>query len=186
MAIVVLGVVQHAQLWAQGDIRDPLGVWGARVGATGDATGGSIKARIEVPAPQRAAYVHTCYSVNIARLTGLTTTETAKTRLLTNWPNISPEPGVQAYGSLFLTPWTAPVGLTSPIGGYATNYPLGPFDRFLLLYDPRSGINLPLTIAELEINDNILAETYAFEAYGYFWDRSVMDAPGGPRHPGSS
>ncbi|MGR3295936.1 MAG: hypothetical protein ACUZ8A_06880, partial [Candidatus Bathyanammoxibius sp.] len=60
-------------------------------------------------------------------------------------------------------------------------------DRFLLLYDPRQPASLGNTnILELQLAVNTDLATYSFEAYGYYWDRSVMQTPGGPRHPGSS
>jgi len=185
MSIIAVGSVFESQLWPQGDARDPLGVWGLRVPVTGDASGGSIKVEVQVPAAKRAAFVYTCYSVNIAKLAGLVATESAKVRLLTNWPNVDAQEGVQGYSSLFLTSWSAPLGMSSPIGGLASTSPLQPNDRFILLYDP-SPSNAVMVIVELEVNDNVLAETWSFEAYGYYWDRSVMNTPGGPRHPGAS
>lgn len=187
MAISVTGDILESQLWPQGDIRDPLGVWGSRTLVTGNGTGGSTKIAIGVPADRRAAFVYTVYSVNAAKLTGAASTETAKTRLLTNYPNIDPLPGVQGYSSAFFTSWTQPVDMTPPVGGFASVFPLGPFDRFILCFDPRQEQTLGrMEVIEIEINDNVDLETWSFEAYGYYWDRSVMNAPGGPRHPGSS
>ncbi|KKL17299.1 hypothetical protein LCGC14_2486920, partial [marine sediment metagenome] len=60
-----------------------------------------------------------------------------------------------------------------------------PNDRFILIFDPRQGAGV-LNMIELEMGVNVNTDTYAFEAYGYYWDRSVLNAPGGPRHPGSA
>lgn len=184
MAISTTIEVQPAALWPQGDVRDPLGVWGFRVGVTGDATGGSIKIVAQAPAGLRAAYVYTCYSLNCALLTGSLTGGTRlKVRLLTNWPNVDPIPGVQAYGSM-LSANMNELNVTAPRGGL-TDPVIGPADRFLLLFDPRPTGGV-LELVELELADNVDAATYSFEGYGYWWDRSVLQAPGGLRHPGST
>jgi len=52
-------VAEPAQLWPQLDIRDPLGVWGARALVTGDASGGSIKEKCQAPAERTAAFFFT-------------------------------------------------------------------------------------------------------------------------------
>ena len=185
VAITAEQSVFAAGMWPQGDIRDPLGVWGARRGITGDASGGSIKVGFLEVADRKAALVYACYSAHGAGLTGTHTDDAIKCRLLTNWPNVDPIPGVQGYGSAidglldFNTNFTAP--------NYVVNrQPLvWPNDRFMLLFDPRPSGQLA-TLVELEIASNIDLATYTFEVYGYFWDRSVLNAPGGPRHPGSS
>jgi hypothetical protein len=73
---------------------------------------------------------------------------------------------------------------TAPTGGVAGQLVL-PNDRFLLLFDPRPGAG-DLVIAEIKYSDNVDAMTTIMELYGYYWDRSVLQAPGGPRHPGAS
>ncbi len=184
MAIAVEVAVEQLNLWPQGDARDPLGVWGARLGVTGDATANAIKVGFIVPADRKAAYVYTCYSVNYSKLAGTVGVTAVKVRLLTNWPNVDPIPGVQAYGTHVSAIATGSAEFTSPLIGLDRPI-IGPADRFLLLYDPRA-IAGDMTIVEIEENDNTDGDTYSFEAYGYFWDRAVMDAPGGPRHPGSN
>jgi len=185
MAISELIEVRETQQWPQGDVRDPLGTWGARLAVTGDGSGGSVKVGFFVPAARRSAFVYTCYDVNLSKISGTVTTESAKTRLLANYPNIDPQAGIQGYNYLFFSSWSAPLAITAPIGGYATSHPLSPQSRFLLLYDPTPN-NSAMVIVELENNDNIDLAVWSFEAMGYYWDRSVMHAPGGPRHPGSS
>jgi len=179
-----VAVITNA-LWPQGDIRDPLGVWGFRHGITGDATGGSIKVGAVVPADNAGAFLFTCYSALAAILAQATTsTSVAKVRLLTNWPNVDPQLGVQAYGSAGFVDLSTVSSFTPP-EVIPTTPMIAPQDRFLLLFDPRPSGG-QITIVELEIGVNILADTYTFEGYGYYWDRSVLNAPGGPRHPGSS
>ncbi len=186
MAIATAVEVIESPQWPQHDIRDPLGVWGARVGVTGNATGSGIKVAFDVAAAKRSAYVYTCYSAQAVLLTGtVPSTKLLKIRLLTNWPNVDPIPNVQAYGSAKIVTWGASSTFSAPIA-----LPLEPLitepDRFLLLFDPRQQVTLgTMTIVELELGDNVDTDTYSFEAYGYFWDRSVMTAPAGPRHPGS-
>jgi len=184
MSIVTSAPIVSAQLFPQGDIRDPLGVWGARLGVVGDATAGSIAVTLRVPGARGAAYLYTCYSVNVSQLTGIVSGTLVSIRLLTGWPNIDEATdGVQAYGSNFTATWAAGTG-PGPIAGFQTQ-PLSPLDRFLLLFDPRPTAG-DFDVVALGLNDNTNLATYVFEGYGYFWDRSVLNAPGGPRHPGSS
>jgi len=179
-----VNLIQTA-LWQQGDIRDPLGVWGARALATGNVTLGEIKVGITVPAALRAAYIYTCYALNASVLASVGSTQmSAASRLLTNWPDVDPTAGVQGFATSRFASLFIDASFTAPRG--STNPPLvTPNDRFLLLFDPRPGTD-DLTIAEIKISPVVEDDTYAFEAYGYFWDRSVLNAPGGPRHPGSS
>lgn len=186
MAIVATAEVITAQLWPQGDIRDPLGVWGAREGVTGDATGGSIKVTLQAPAPRGAAYIYTCYDVNIAILdVAIPGSYNAKMRLLTNWPDIDPLAGVQGYSSGFTFPVNVANNATEPIGTIANEQVMSQNSRFILLFDPRPSAGV-LDIVELELNTNTDTARHSFEGYGYYWDRSVLQAPGGPRHPGSA
>jgi len=184
VAISSVGQVITSALWPQGDSRDPLGLWGMRALVTGDATGSSIKLVAQVPAADKAAYVYTVYSAIVVQLTGSVAGFTiAKLRILTNWPNVDDQPGVQAYNAVIFRTAIGSLTFTAPTKG--SPQLVTAIDRFLLLFDPRpSGDDMD--ILELEIDDNVDAATYSFEAYGYFWDRSVMQAPGGPRHPGSS
>jgi len=184
MAIVVQAPVVEAQMWPQGDIRDPLGLWGVRQAVTGDASGGSIKVLYEVTSAKRAAFVYTCYDINWSQLTGAVTGDEIKVRLLTGWPNIDPQAGVQAYGSNLIRRAGGGGNLTPPIAG-SVDFLVSPQQRLLLLFDPRPQA-IDLVIVEVEWQTNVDLATYSFEGYGYYWDRSVMDAPGGPRHPGSN
>ncbi len=184
MAIALVATVLASALWPQGDIRDPLGTWGFRLGVTGDATGGEIKVTAQAPAGLAAAYVYTCYSLNVAQLTGTLAANAIMARLLANWPNIDALAGVQGYSTALTVLQAAASVFTAPQAGY--NDPLvAPQERFILLFDPRPGVGA-LSIAELKLGINIDTDTYSFEGYGYFWDRSVLQAPGGPRHPGAS
>lgn len=185
MAIASTVDLLTTQLWPQGDIRDPLGIWGARLGITGDASGDGIKVGIQAAQPERAAFIYTIYSLNISQLTGGVLVVAMQSRILTNWPNIDPIAGVQAYSTNLLRSEDGSGNLTPPVGGPDDGLVL-PNDRFLLCFDPRPQPTTPLVIAELRVNSNVLNNTWSFEGYGYFWDRSVLNAPGGPRHPGSS
>jgi len=171
------------QMWPQGDIRDPLGTWAARLGVTGDASGGSIKVTCTVPTDERDAHVYTCYDVVWAQLTGTHSTSGFKVRLLTNWPDIDPVPGIQGFSTLNTYQQTTDAEWTAPIAGIFDNATIQPLQRFILLM-PRTGT--PLGIVEVEQGANVDLATYSFEFYGYYWDRAVLDAPGGPRHPGSN
>jgi len=186
MAIATTVDLIPTQMWPQGDIRDPLGIWGARLVVVGDASGGGVKVAIRAAAGQGAAYVYTCYdaAVNIIVQATPGTSNLTKIRLLTSWPDIDNTAGIQAYDAVHAARVESSAGFTAPLGGLTTNS-VFPNQRFLLLFDPRPS-TIALTIVELEYGDNDLNDQYVFQAYGYFWDRSVLQAPGGPRHPGAS
>lgn len=184
MAITAEIDVLAAALWPQGDIRDPLGVWGFRLGVTGDVSGGTIKVTAAAPAGLAAAYVYTCYSLQAVQTSGTATASDLKTRLLTNWPNIGTIPGVQGYATALRSQINGATDFTAPIV-VPTLTIVKEIERFILLFDPRPSAGR-LDIIELELAININLATYSFEGYGYFWDRSVLQAPGGPRHPGAS
>lgn len=172
-------------LWPQGDSRDPLGVWGGRFIATATVSDGPIKVRFAAPATIAGKYVYTCYAATIAGLT-VQTVAIGKCRLLTNWPDIDPLAGVQAFSSIKMVQIDGSATFTAPLTGALTGGALvQPSDRYLLLFDPRP-VRGAFDIVELEISDLVNTNTVAFEAYGYFWDRGVLNAPGGPRHPGSN
>jgi len=193
MALSVMGEPLESQLWPQGDIRDPLGVWAFRLGVTGDASGNPITVGIDIPAARRSAYLYTIYHAQVSQLTGVITAANIKTRILTNWPDADPDAGVFAYASNLQSRLVGSTNFNAPIAGpggsaSASAGPLiFPLDRFLLMFDPRQQESLgDMEIFQFELEVNTNAATYSFEAYGYYWDRSVMQAPGGPRHPGSS
>lgn len=186
MAVVGNTDIRVQALWPQGDIRDPLGVWGARGLLTGDGSGGSVQANFNVPAVNRDAHVYTCYGATYGQLTGAATTNATKIRLLTNWPNFSSTAGIQGYATNFFATIGTDINMSGTISGYnrtPSQGAIGNADRFILLF---TRIGTPLTIVEIEHGANTNLATYAFEVYGYYWDRSVLDAPGGPRHPGSN
>ncbi len=186
MAISTSVDVVQAALWPQGDARDPLGVWGARLGITGDASGGGIKGNFRVPADRKSAYVYTVYSLTAVQLTGTPPTgQLVKSRILTNWPDFDPLAGVQSYSTASFANLVGLANLTAPTSGAREFDLTKPNDRFLLCFDPRP-IGGALDIVEIVWSENVDLATYSFEGYGYFWDRAVMNTPGGPRHPGSS
>ena len=184
----VTGVVDvfEAQLWPQLDERGPLGIWGARAALIGDGGDDFVEVSIQVPGEHRAAFVYTCYSANASVATTVLAAValTSRCRLLTNWPNLDPTPGVQGYATNKGVETISTTQSSVPQSSIRGDL-IGPNDRFLLLFDPRQGIKTNMTIVSLEMNVNTLNELYTFEAYGYYWDRSVLNAPGGPRHPGS-
>ncbi len=145
-----------------------------------------MKATFEVSAQLRAAYLYTCYAATMVLILGTAQNANIKLRLLTNWPDIDPLADVQAFSTgIFTTGTGSDNDFTQPKSGPDINL-VGPLDRFLLLFDPRP-LNTAIQIAELEVGANTgVGVDYSAELYGYFWDRSVLNAPGGPRHPGSA
>lgn len=177
-------VVQTA-LWPQGDERDPLGVWAFRSIVIGLGVEGSVKVTAIVPSDRKSAYIYTAYAATTVPVTqAVLAGSQAKIRLLTNWPDASSPAGVTGFAKARMVNIVVNGNSSSPFGG-ADAPMIDALDRFLLLFDPRPLVD-DLEIMELELMQNILNDVYAFEGYGYYWDRSVMNAPGGPRHPGSS
>ncbi len=181
--------VVETGLWPQGDERDPLGVWGARLIVAGDASGGPIKVRAIVPQAKRRSRVYTCYAAQtvVATETAAETSTQIKCRLLTNWPDVDPvQIGAQGFATFQTSAIVDLVSATRP--DFGPSSPLvNPSDRFILLFDPGVvAADSDMEIVEMERNANVDTNDYSFEAYGYYWDRSVLNAPGGPRHPGSS
>jgi len=186
MAIAEFVDILTTALWPQGDIRDPLGVWGFRHLVTSDATSGGIKVTAQAAAGIEAAYVYTCYALTHAQLTGGQISPNIKARLLTNWPDMDTTAGVRAYATLRIAQENDGSSFTAPVAGLrASDFLVTPNERFLLLFDPRSR-NVAIDLVEMELNANVDGDTNSFEGWGYYWDRSVLQAPGGPRHPGSS
>jgi len=190
MADNVTGTVNVVEtaLWPQGDARDPLGVWGARTVLVGDASGGIIKAFIQVAQDRRRSRIYTAYSAQVSVVdASLNAATLVKLRLLTNWPDIDEvNPGVQGFGTFKYARIQVPANTTAP-GRGALDPLLNPQDRFILLFDP--GVvdaSNPMVIMEMELDANSDGADFAFEAYGYYWDRGVLSTPGGPRHPGSN
>lgn len=181
MTVTVTIPIQESAILRRRDVRDPLGIWAARGTGVGDAGGGVVLAQFVVPAARRASSVYTCYGVQVVELAIATVQATIiTTRLLTNWP-VTEVGGINGFS------------LTN--GHVADNDGIFPASsqgelitsamRYILLFDPRPGPNADVVLVEAWPNDNSLNETYVFEAWGYYWDRNVLDAPGGPRHPGS-
>jgi len=186
VAIEATSDIFTAQEWPQGDERDPLGIWGGRTTVTGDATAGDIKITFQQPQNLRAAYVYAVYAAQVAHVSGGTSGQQRfiKTRLLTNWPNVDDQVGVQGFATLSVRFMDGSANATPPLTGPQSDL-LAPNDRFVLLYDPRPGIDDVLALVEFEVSSNVLNEIIGAEIWGYYWDRSVLQAPGGPRHPGS-
>ena len=188
MSVNVTFDVVETQLWPQRDARDPLGVWAARAGATGDATGGFVRGQLQVPAERRSSHIYTILFANTVRVTGTAdTADEISCRLLTNWPNADNTVlGVQGASTYRAVGVSQQGNFTVPNAG-PRDFLIAPQERFILLFDPgvvSSGSDMVL--AEIQRNANVDATEYAFEAYGYYWDREVLSTPGGPRHPGSS
>jgi len=180
----------ETQTWPQLDKRDPLGIWGVRGAIVGDASGGKIEFTISVAADKRSAFVYNFLDINLTQVGGLTSGDAVRIRILTNWPNIDPQAGVQAYSTAVFGLIEGDNDFGDPIQVPRANGSATPFlatnQRFLLCYDPRSDQALgTLDICQMTVGNNGgVTDTYVFEAYGLYWDRSVMQAPGGPRFPG--
>jgi len=189
VAIEIVIPVIETGLWPQHDARDPLGVWGARNLVNADASGGTVTAQIAVLGARRRSRIYTCYNA-MSVVTTETVQETStgiRCRLLTNWPDVDPSSSsITGFATWSRAAVVDDGGALVPTHGPVTPL-VFPQDRFILLFDPgvvRAGTDM--VIVELSRNANVNTNVYSFEAYGYYWDRSVLNVPGGPRHPGSS
>lgn len=186
MSIVEAVAILEHQLFLQRDARDPLGIWVARHAVTGDASVGTIKVNAQVPAERAGSRIYTCYYAQVAGVSGTLITAAIKHRLLSNLPDADILPGVRGFATLTVQnndgqQWNVSSGLSAPIAG-PFHPQVTPLERFILLFgNPGQDTD----IAQLEISDNVNLAGYIFEWYGYFWDREVLYAAGGPRHPGS-
>lgn len=183
MAIVNETEILEHNIFTTRDARDPLGIWAIRVEVTGDASGGTVKARFQAPQTNR---VYTC---NMLTLSGDASAASviAKFRLLTNFPPATPAGGTAgfAYNRVFSV--TREPVLTSPSDNWGSvGNDMGDA-KHLLLFGPIPSDDGPVAIVEMENAVNTLAASYFFEGWGYYWDKiAVLNAPGGPRFPGSS
>ncbi len=190
MAIAVTVDITAASIFNPRDLRDPLGWWGARTLVTGDASAGGITVGFVVPADIAGAYVYTCYIANMGQLLASVALAATnhKVRLLTNWPNVDPQAGVQGVNAVYMSATRTDVDFTgqrSAAGNPTDNFAVDSSRRFILLFDPRPQAG-EITIVELEWGENQgVGNTYVFEVGGYFWDRQVMNTAGGLRHPGA-
>ncbi len=184
MTVSINNIIFSQGMWPQQDARDPLGVWGGRELVTADVTAGPIKVSFQPGADRAGAYLYTCYSAQIG---GLTASEAAigKIRLLTNWPDVGAPEGVQGYGSLKFFSIGGGSAFTAPFSGPVDVQVIEPAERYMLLFDPRP-VAGAFTIVELELDRAVDTRVYSFECWGYYWDREVMQTPGGPRHPGAN
>jgi len=170
-------------MWPQGDARDPLGIWGGRRIVTGDASGGGIQVRFAAAATIAGAFIFTCYNAQVSNVDA-TSIAAVRCRLLTNWPDVDAAVGVQGFATHLVRAQTGSSFFPAPLSG--PDDPLVmPSDRFILLFDPRP-VAGAFDIVSLAISENTNTVNFAFEAWGYYWDRQVLNTPGGPRHPGSS
>lgn len=141
-----------------------------------------------MPAAKRRAYIYTCYAATVAKTVGSAKTATElKVRLLTNFPDASPDQvGLQGFATLLTRTLSVETNTTDPSGGPFEPLITSP-DRYVLLFDPSAVSPLDdMDIVSMERNANEDGIQLNFEAWGYYWDRSVLNAPGGLRHPGSN
>ena len=184
MALVGLANVTQTQLWPQRDARDPLGVWGGLSVVTGDVSGAPITLFIQASSEIRAAYVYNIVSCGFQKVAGTAGAFSIRRRIITHWPDINLDPGIVAFEDIIVGITRGVDGIGDPETAGDRPWIVSPEDK-MLIFDPRSSPN-NMTIVEFAINDNENTITYRAQAYGYFWDRSVMETPGGPRFPGSS
>lgn len=183
MAIVsAVDILEH-NVFKTRDARDPLGIWAYRNIVTGDASGGSVKATANAPQTNR---VYTCLFLTISA-DDLVANEIAKFRLLTNFPPAGIAGGRAGFSFNRVVTITRTTVLTSPEDNWGSvGNDMGNSDK-LLLWGPLPVDTGSVPIVELEVQTNTLNAVYFFEAWGYYWDRvAVLEAPGGPRFPGSS
>jgi len=186
MSVVIALDAVESGVFKQQDARDPVGLWGAQGNLTGDATGGQVGARIQIPAAKRRNAVYTIYDASTANTGGATDTATAvAVRIFTGWPDINLEAGIQTHETIRFVQLEPDGGFIPPVFG--PREPLiTPNQRFMLIFTP--SVQFATTAFVMLIIDraaNVNNALYQFSAWGYYWNRDVLGVPGGPRHPGS-
>jgi len=184
MAISAEATVLEHNLFKAGDARDPLGIWTIRVLITGDATSGSIKVGFQASQTNR---VYVCHAVTLSS-NGSSANAIGKLRLLTNFPPATPAGSTAGFAFNRAFSITREPLLTEPEDNInAASQPMMINSEKLLLFGPLPSDDGPVTIVELETQDNTDTASYFFEAWGYYWDKvAVLNTPGGPRFPGSN
>jgi len=184
MSITIEKDVLVTGIFKQGDIRDPIGLWGGTTSINSDATGGKIRTSFRVDNEDAfLSGVFSIYSANVIQVTGLAATQNILFGINSNWPNIDQTPGITPYNG-FIRATLSGEDAFSPVAAVFPQL-VGSLDRFRLIFDPRHIAPQNMLLCQFEMV-NVNAKSYLWSVYGYFWDRSVLDAPGGPRHPGSS
>lgn len=184
MAISLTVAILEHQVFKQRDARDALGIWNGRLGVTGDATGGSTKVNFLATAAQTGGRVYVCEAFDIASIQGLAGNAGGKWRLLTNFPPADRNGGLagNSFGRTFTFDFNP--GFTEPEGLIDGQWGGSPLViNRVLLFGPRQPGQTQVSILELEIDQNVDLSTWSFEAWGYYWDREVVQVPGGPRLP---
>jgi len=186
MAIATATILQQQALWPQGDIRDPLGVWGADWVVPGDATVEDIVVTINTPLGTASAYMYTLLDANIIQTAGTPTTNVLMLQWRTGWPDLDAAAGIQPYVANRVATFRGSTNFQdSPLSGINALDNWVPSNwRYILSFDPRLGFQSSRTIATIKLDNIGVGTDFAGQLYGYFWDRSVFNAPGGPRHPG--
>jgi len=173
-------------VWKQGDIRDPIGIFGGVTSITGNGDGTFIRVSMRIDSEDAfLSGLFAIYDATILQTLGSVQSVDVLYRIFSNWPNIDQQPGITPFNSGIVRNMVGSNSWVSPRA--APDAPLvQPLDRFRLIWDPRHLAPQNMLLCEWFINMPVAPVAYQFSVYGYFWDRSVLNAPGGPRHPGSS
>jgi len=167
-------------IFKQRDSRDPLGIWAFRSEQAGTATGGVFKVQVQSDEVDR---IFTCVGLNLTA-DGITVAVQGKYRLLCNQPPADLEggqAGVSIARNIDVTNFS---NATAPADNWDAISPYESQLEHILLFGGVQSSRDPQNILEMECGGNALTVTYFFEATGYFWDRQILESPGGPRWPG--
>lgn len=176
-----IDILESATL-RRGDLRDPLGIWAFRGSVVGDVTSGIAKAFIGLPGGRRAAHVYNVIFVSTSA--DLAGTSTHTVRILTNWPPAD-APGING-ASFIRTTEVGSAGIGAGFEAVGFRPLIDPQMSRILMFDPRPDPLTRINILEMWLSQQVDLALHSFEGWGYFWDRGVMDIPGGPRFPGSA
>ncbi len=181
MAITTLKDILASGLIFQGDARDPLGIWGGATSQVNSGSGGSTRITFRVgTTDSNLSSVFAISGLSVLQESGTPRSDLVKFRMFTNWPSVDFQAAITPFNSAHAAVF---VGSTLFTGGVA----VAPFNdtvpaiRGLLSWDPR-GLSQPLLLCEFEMA-NISGTTVLVSVQGYFWDRAVLNTPGGPRFP---
>lgn len=172
MTISVAGHVRPAQYFRRGDPRDPLGIWAARVVATGDATGGNTLITLYAPERHWRSFA---FGLDAASFE----CTAAPGNPIFLWRAQWPPAGLTGTAAVVLFRLVTAAGITSTGFSPSTDHMEPGWNRVLNFW-PGTGTG-DLMLCQWHFPSNVNLATYTVHATGPFWARDAINAPGGPR-----
>lgn len=175
MAIGVTVVVLNVPYGNPGSIGEPLGIWTGKATVVGDASGGSVECRFVPQNPtttpllddQRLQYVWFLDAVGI--FTAPADAGNISARLQTHWarPN-----------SALVGPLDVAIVLDTIFDGVLfgpiRNLVPKEWARIPIFWDTQELLTGGLALAQLSVQNNVLANNYTFSVSGRYYDKQIL------------